>query len=597
MSDHSNIIGKIMSRKVIMGATVGAALFFMLLGVIFWGGFNTAMEATNSLDFCISCHEMKNNVYQEYVKTIHFTNRSGVRATCSDCHVPKDWTHKVVRKIQASGEVFHKIMGSVDTPEKFNEKRLTLAKRVWNTMKTTDSRECRNCHDFGTMKPEDQKPRARKQHYNAMQSGQTCIDCHKGIAHNKVNDRLTDADLERLETPDPSLIKPIPVQWKNFFEEKKEQPEATSEPEAATTPAETVSETPVAEEAAAVAEPVVTASAPAATTPAAPTKAAASSGSVDSGIDWAKASSTEITIFYPGQASMEWVLNGRDHGGARPLKAGDRCFDCHGEEAADMGEKIVTGEKLEPQPIAGKRGSIPITVQATHDNDYLYMRFLWEDTPHVAVPFVEGGKMDAANPSKLAMMLTTDDIEFADRSGCWITCHNDMKGMPDAPPADVLAGNAHAKDLNWATGITKYIPESRTEIEIAGDGKPRGGWDKLKGGDELQSEFNAGHYLDILRYRVGENITEDGHVLADRHMQGGEATQFSGGLSGGKWSVVLKRKLSGDQPGDISLASDSLYNIGFAIHDDHTVGRYHHVSLGYKLGLDNDEAEINATKQ
>jgi cytochrome c-type protein NapC len=205
--------------------------------------------------------------------------------------------------------------------------------------------------------------------------------------------------------------------------------------------------------------------------------------------------------------------------------------------------------------------------------------------------------MDAANPSKLAMMLTTDDIEFADRSGCWITCHGDMKGMPDAPSADVLNANPHAKDLNWTTGITKYIPESRTEIEIAGDGKPRGGWDKLKGGDELQSEFNAGHYLDILRYKVGENITEDGHVLADRHMQGGEATQFSGGLSGGKWSVVLKRKLSGDQPGDISLASDSLYNIGFAIHDDHTVGRYHHVSLGYKLGLDNDEAEINATKQ
>ena len=74
----------ILSRKVILGTTLGAALFFMLVGVIFWGGFNTAMEATNTLDFCISCHEMEENVYREYTKTIHYTNRSGVRAACSD---------------------------------------------------------------------------------------------------------------------------------------------------------------------------------------------------------------------------------------------------------------------------------------------------------------------------------------------------------------------------------------------------------------------------------------------------------------------------------------------------------------------------------
>lgn len=591
MSNSSNGMRKLLNRKVIMGATAGAALFFMLMGVIFWGGFNTAMEATNTLDFCISCHEMQENVYQEYKNTIHFTNRSGVRATCSDCHVPKDWTHKVIRKIQASGEVFHKVMGSVGTPEKFNEKRLTLAKRVWSTMKSTDSRECRNCHDFGSMNPENQKPRARKQHFNAMERGQTCIDCHKGIAHNKVNDRLTDEDVERLEKPDPSLIKPIPAQWKAFFEEKtvvnaEESPVAAVEPAPSASPAEAVPDIVTKEETTSVAPPVAATPAPAAT------------GSVDSGIDWSKASSTEIGIFYPGQASMEWVLNGRDHGGARPLNAGDRCFDCHAEEIPDIGQKIVSGKKLEPQPIPGKRGSIPVTVQATHDNDYLYMRFLWDDTPHAPAPFVEGGKMDKTNPSKLAMMLTTDDIEYADRAGCWITCHNDMKGMPDAPSAEVLAGNAHAKEFNWTTGVTKYIPESRTEIEIkGGDGQPRGGWDKLKTSGELQGELDAGHYLDLVRYKLGEGVTEDGHVLTDRHMQGGKAATFSGGLSGGKWSVVLKRKLTTGEPGDISLATDQLYNLGFAIHDDHSIGRYHHVSLGYKLGFDNDEAEINAVKQ
>ena len=62
-------------------------------GIIFWGGFNTALEATNTLEFCISCHEMRDNVYQEYKKTVHYSNRTGVRAICSDCHVPKDWGH------------------------------------------------------------------------------------------------------------------------------------------------------------------------------------------------------------------------------------------------------------------------------------------------------------------------------------------------------------------------------------------------------------------------------------------------------------------------------------------------------------------------
>jgi nitrate/TMAO reductase-like tetraheme cytochrome c subunit len=136
----------LMSRKVLLGTTLGAALFFMIVGVIFWGGFNTAMEATNTLDFCISCHEMEDNVYLEYRKTIHFTNRSGVRATCSDCHVPDPWVHKVVRKIQASKEVLHKVLGSINTPEKFDQKRLKMAKNVWHAMKVTDSRECRNCH-------------------------------------------------------------------------------------------------------------------------------------------------------------------------------------------------------------------------------------------------------------------------------------------------------------------------------------------------------------------------------------------------------------------------------------------------------------------
>jgi cytochrome c-type protein NapC len=156
----------------------------MVSGLVFWGGFNTGMEATNSLAFCVSCHEMRDTVFQEYKETIHYRNRSGVRAICSDCHVPKDWGHKFVRKIQASQELYVKfVTGAIDTPEKFESKRMELAQHVWQTMKESDSRECRNCHSWEAMDPKKQHPRGRKKMEQAQKEGKTCIDCHKGVAH------------------------------------------------------------------------------------------------------------------------------------------------------------------------------------------------------------------------------------------------------------------------------------------------------------------------------------------------------------------------------------------------------------------------------
>lgn len=166
-----------------------------LVGVLFWGGFNTAMEATNTEKFCISCHEMNDNVYQEYKQTIHYNNRTGVRATCPDCHVPKEWTHKLVRKIQASKELWGKLVGTIDTREKFEARRLTLARNEWARMKAADSRECRNCHSLQSMSLEAQKQRSRKQHEMASQDNVTCIACHKGIAHQKP-EGMTEADEE-----------------------------------------------------------------------------------------------------------------------------------------------------------------------------------------------------------------------------------------------------------------------------------------------------------------------------------------------------------------------------------------------------------------
>ncbi|ADH88476.1 periplasmic nitrate (or nitrite) reductase c-type cytochrome, NapC/NirT family [Ancylobacter novellus DSM 506] len=155
-----------------------------ICGVIFWGGFNTALEITNTEKFCTSCHEMRDNVYQELQSTVHFTNRSGVRATCPDCHVPHEWTDKIARKMQASKEVWGKIFGTISTREKFLDMRLTLAKHEWARLEANDSLECRNCHSSVAMDFTKQTRRAAEIHGRYLLTGQrTCIDCHKGIAH------------------------------------------------------------------------------------------------------------------------------------------------------------------------------------------------------------------------------------------------------------------------------------------------------------------------------------------------------------------------------------------------------------------------------
>lgn len=186
-----SFVGRLWRWFVKPSVLIGQGVLLLIggiAGIIFWGGFNTAMEATNTMEFCVSCHEMADTVYVEYQQSVHFKNASGVRAICADCHVPHDWTPKLIRKVQATNELWHKMIGTISTLEKFEAKRLELATNVWLSMKVSDSRECRNCHSFDAMAFDQQRARAREKmepvalgHGTA--DGNTCIDCHKGIAH------------------------------------------------------------------------------------------------------------------------------------------------------------------------------------------------------------------------------------------------------------------------------------------------------------------------------------------------------------------------------------------------------------------------------
>lgn len=170
-----------------------------IAGILFWNVLDTGLQYSNSEAFCISCHTMRDNVYSELQDTIHYKNRTGVRAYCSDCHVPHNFTDKIARKMQASREVWAQIRGDIDTREKFQDRRLVLAQREWDRMNANGSKECRSCHDYEHMDFDRMNVMAQMEMQSAAERDISCIECHKGIAHElpKVKS-LRDAGLDEL---------------------------------------------------------------------------------------------------------------------------------------------------------------------------------------------------------------------------------------------------------------------------------------------------------------------------------------------------------------------------------------------------------------
>ncbi len=316
------------------------------------------------------------------------------------------------------------------------------------------------------------------------------------------------------------------------------------------------------------------------------------------GPDWSKVPAKELPAFFPGPSGLQWILEKPDHSAANQILEKNRgCAYCHDEDAPDIGALMVAGKPvgqgkvvLETHPPKGKRGAMPVTVQATHDGQNLYLRFEWEAASGAAEK-----KLDPKNEVKLAVMFDDAKVADAKLTGCWATCHMDMRGMPDVAAA--AKQHPKAKALGWEEGPTKYIRESRTALDSKN--KPRGGWDKLKSDAELEAALKEGKFMDLIQFRSGKGEKPvDGYVLESRHMDGGTSlVKAEGGKQGNKWVVTFERKLAGSGRGDHTLAPGKLYNVGFAIHENHANARFHHVSLGYSLALDNPKADINAVKQ
>ncbi len=168
--------------RLIAAVSGGLVLVALVLyGVVFY----PLMEATNTTEFCISCHSMQATVYQEYKKSVHYSNRAGVRAGCPDCHVPKQLGPKLVAKVRAAKDVWHEMLGTIDTPEKFEAHRWRMANTVWAMMERTDSATCRSCHTLESMDLNAQDRIAARRHRSALAEGKACIACHKALVHKR----------------------------------------------------------------------------------------------------------------------------------------------------------------------------------------------------------------------------------------------------------------------------------------------------------------------------------------------------------------------------------------------------------------------------
>lgn len=156
-------------------------IFIMTFAVI--GSFSSFRSFTAQSDFCLSCHEM-DHPYEEYKKSPHSINASGFKVGCTDCHMPTGNWELLTHEIGSLGRLYHTFTGSINTAEKFQEKRLELAKRVWTHLEENNSAECRSCHDENSFDYEKfQDSTGAEQMQKGLADGKTCIDCHKGIAH------------------------------------------------------------------------------------------------------------------------------------------------------------------------------------------------------------------------------------------------------------------------------------------------------------------------------------------------------------------------------------------------------------------------------
>jgi hypothetical protein len=278
--------------------------------------------------------------------------------------------------------------------------------------------------------------------------------------------------------------------------------------------------------------------------------------------NWAKIPAKPITLYYPGQTSLEWLMTPPDHKGADRFRGGSTCISCHMGQERVLGPVAASGKKYEPAPIKGKPGTLDAKVQFAHDAQNLYVRIEFSDAGQ------PDAKMDKA-AAKVAMMLDGGGVPEAARAGCWAMCHDDAATMPSAK------GGAR----------TMYLGKTRAQMTR------QGGGDALKPAGDLSRLKTVGYGLEYWLASMGPAATATNGTVFDMRRETKTVVKAEAGRKGTMWTVVLTRKLSA---GAVALVKGKKYTVAFAIDAGHTAKRFHYVSFERSLVLDQGAADFVA---
>ena len=285
----------------------------------------------------------------------------------------------------------------------------------------------------------------------------------------------------------------------------------------------------------------------------------------------ASSQARDVVLFQPGQSSWEWLLVPASHDGGKQMREGKSCLYCHDGEEKTMGKLIASGEKLEPAPISGMPGFIEMKVDATYDDQNVYLSLSW-----TAPPEANWGHEDSA--THLTISIGSPELSVAPIAGCWAACHSDLPGMPD---------DSGAK-------LSKYLPGSRSKMTRTGGGSD------IKPAADLDAQKAQGQYLEYWQAVLdggAVKASRDGYFLDGRKKNSDSAVSATATAEGQHWTVQMVRPLGPEGETRHALAEGIVYTLAVALHENHASGRYHYTAFPMRFVLGSGEAELNATRQ
>lgn len=135
----------------------------------------------NTTEFCLSCHSMS-YVYEEFKQSKHYTNASGVRPECGQCHVARRFFPAMWDHVMGTHDLIAELSNDWGTVEKFDAGRSRMAERARLKMLAEDSHTCRECHKMEAIAPT--RKRGQRAHDDAVAKGRSnCIACHYNLVH------------------------------------------------------------------------------------------------------------------------------------------------------------------------------------------------------------------------------------------------------------------------------------------------------------------------------------------------------------------------------------------------------------------------------